>query len=200
MRTEINFSSADRQRVMDCARPAILSYCKAKGTKLSDYDYDVIMADSVIKVYKNWNKFDADKASFSTWVGWITRSCACDHYEREGKWGTRHRGFTEKECSSGVIVSEFTDRECSENTRADFKVMSNENLEIIYDICMALGEETGHALILSGQGYSDKEIAKRLGCSDTAIRARLMRGRKKLLQHPFIKALLDRYHSDSAAA
>ena len=186
MRTEINFSSADRQRVMDCARPAILSYCKAKGTKLSDYDYDVIMADSVIKVYKNWNKFDADKASFSTWVGWITRSCACDHYEREGKWGTRHRGFTEKECSSGVIVSEFTDRECSENTRADFEVMSNENLEIIYDICMALGEETGHALILSGQGYSDKEIAKRLGCSDTAIRARLMRGRKKLLQHPFI--------------
>ena len=71
MRTEINFSSADRQRVMDCARPAILSYCKAKGTKLSDYDYDVIMADSVIKVYKNWNKFDADKASFSTWVGWV---------------------------------------------------------------------------------------------------------------------------------
>ena len=85
MRTEINFSSADRPRVMDCARPAILSYCKAKGTKLSDYDYDVIMADSVIKAYKNWNKFDADKASFSTWVGWITRSCACDHYEREGK-------------------------------------------------------------------------------------------------------------------
>ena len=200
MRKNVMFSTADTKRIMDCARPTILSYCKATGVYLSDYDYDAIMADSVEKVYKNWDSFDASRASFSTWVGFITRNCASDHYEKEGRWGARHRGFTVKECKGGVYESEFTDRVCSEKTFADYDVMSNENLEIIYKACEDLGEETGLAIMLLAQGYNNREIAERLGCSDTALRARLMRGRKKLLQHPGIQALRARYLAESVAA
>ena len=205
------FSSAEYARIKNCARPMIAKFCNEEKEK---YNFNVILNSTVEKAQRYLDKFDAEKSSFSTWVGVIARSCALDFLDGEKKWYAHHRGFSDKVDNVGVtdlpMVSrnnqlnicepEFDDRESVDSKPADYNIISKENLKMILKACKSLGEETGLAIILSAQGYSDREIAKHLGCSDTALRARLMRGRKKLRQHPDILALHESYLTDSKVA
>ena len=57
------------------------------GSKVSNYsDIDDLVSTVFVKVYSALERFDSDKASFSTWIYTISRNVVTDYYRDRGSY------------------------------------------------------------------------------------------------------------------
>ena len=189
-------TSADVDRIKDLATPVIRRYHK-KGS----YEFNSIISHLLVKVYKNLNSYDEEKGSFKTWVKTIAFHCTCDYDKANRRWSEKHTGLTYEKSNGDVYeLSDYFSKSFAGN-RADSDLVSRENIALIDKAVMSLGERTAQALKLSAEGYSIKEIAKIMGeNSESALRARISRGRSVLAEHPDIVSLRSMYIADNCAA
>lgn len=87
------------------------------GSKISNYsDIDDLVSTVFVKVYSALEKFDSEKASFSTWIYTISRNVVTDYYRERGAY-----------LSAVDPDAELDDIDTPDN--ADSSLLNNEMLE-----------------------------------------------------------------------
>lgn len=123
-----------------------------------------VVSDAFIKAAKAFDRFDAAKASFSTWVIAIARNCLNDHYRRNRAM------FALDDVNEAVfaVEEEYPDLE------EDRGALAKQLLE-------TLSEEERELVFL--KYFKDKrntEIADELGMNASTVATKLMRAMQKM--------------------
>jgi len=125
-------------------------------------DAEEVMNESFLKLFNSFNKFDETR-SLKTWIRTIIINTAIDNYRKN----SRHFGLfniieTKAQVDENDIISKLNFQEIIEALNT---------LPEVYRLTFNLYEI---------QGYSHKEIAKKLNISINSSRAYLMRAKNKL--------------------
>lgn len=200
MRTNETFRSKDLERIVECARPAVFSYLKAKGVKLSSCDVEEILSETTLRVYMNWDNYDESQAKFSTWVSTIARNCACDLMSKEIRRRNTFSPMSMQKRDGELYEMDYSDREASQNSRADYAIISRENLRMIDKASRGLGETNYFILTRRVNGFNNQEIADEMGCSEGAVRTRYCRALGQLRKNEEVNALRSWYLSQPKVA
>lgn len=120
-----------------------------------------IVSETVLQTFERFEKID-DLSSFKSYVFTI----ASRIYKRQ-KWRMR-------------IFGEYND-DYAENISQSTNTDINYDIEMLYKALDELGFKTKQAIILFEiSGFAIKEISKIQNSTDSAVKSRLLRGRKKL--------------------
>jgi RNA polymerase sigma-70 factor, ECF subfamily len=142
-----------------------------------------------IKVYRTVGSFDAEKASFNTWVTTVTRNLLVDHFRK-----TRNDRATDSmdvaPVEDGVALSE---RLASSDPGQQAQVESRERGEMVHRALQRISPDLREAVILRDLRDMDyREIAQVLKVPEGTVKSRINRGRAELarvLQRTYGQAL-----------
>lgn len=121
------------------------------GSFFSEMDYEDMIGDTVMKMWRYRDTFDPSKAKLSTWVGTIARNIVLDRAYSNG----RNRSlFSEKDCGeySTFIPS---------GIGTDDEVLYADTLSSVYSV--ARDEDDEEIIRLKIEGYDSDEIAQKTG-------------------------------------
>lgn len=124
-----------------------------------------LVQDSLIKIFKNLEKFDKDKGNFKTWITTITiRLCL-------SKLQKKHLQF--------LSIDDHLE---SENLSSKHQLaLDNMHTSYLIELIKELPDGYREVFNLAAiDGYNHKEIAEQLNITEEISRARLSRARKKL--------------------
>ena len=158
---------------------------KSKGYRLSDEDFEDVVSNTCMKAYNYRNSYDSEKSKLGTWMNRIAYNCIMDALKKK-------QAEPESVC---LDACRHDDDERFESRfeipgygyEADRDTESEEECNRIYDAIDSLPEELRLVMILHvEEGLQPRQIAKRLGCTDSVASTRLFRARR------MIKAMLER--------
>ena len=135
--------------------------------------------DVFIRMYRSLDSYDAEKASFMTWVATLSRNLLVDHF-RKSKYDRQtdslestHTGDSD-ELSLGEQIQ---DLDPSPETR----MRSREAQALVHDALQRLSPELREAVILRDlQDMDYREIAQALKVPEGTVKSRINRGRTEL--------------------
>lgn len=120
--------------------------------------------DTFLKAWSGWTQHKPD-ASAAGWLYRIATNTAYDHVRR-----------TRRICFVPLIDTKYVDSGSSMDTHLDMRATVQQALERVSDVDRV-------SLVLSVyMGYTAREIARIIGCSDAAVRIRLYRARIRFQQ------------------
>ena len=180
--------SADLKHIESCATPAIMSCFKTYGFKFTSTDVEEVLSETYVKVAMSYERYDSS-ISKKSWFSTIAWRCACSYITKEAERRKRFSPMEMKSTDGEYYELEYSDRECSKNSRADSSIISDENLEKIERACDALGEDNARVIRLHVQGYDNHEIAEQMGWTEGATKTRKSRAIKKLASNEVIQML-----------
>jgi len=127
-----------------------------------------VSQDTFLKVFKSLAKFKGG-SKFSSWIYRVTYNTCLDKIKKQ------------KRDPVVVTIDEFTEHQVSTIDNALDKLIAQERKQVIHDCLQMLPSEIGFLLTLY---YFDErsieEISKIIGISNTNVKVKLFRGRKKL--------------------
>ncbi|PAB61399.1 RNA polymerase subunit sigma-24 [Anaeromicrobium sediminis] len=131
--------------------------------------------EAFIKIYKHINKFKGD-SSFSTWLYRIvTNTCLDILRKNKNKKTLSYDNPTETE--EGTIKREFVDHKTNTEKTVEREMVKKE----LHECINSLGDSHKTAIILRDiNGFSYKEIAHILSCSEGTVKSKINRARKNL--------------------
>lgn len=175
-----NLTSSDLQHINVVARKAIIDTFKYYNFMFEAYDVDSVVSDTLFKVAKSMDKYDASRSK-SAWFKTIAERCACSYIDSEYGWRYHHSGMVVKADTKDEIVEfELADREGSERYQADFQIIVNEKMESVERVIDSFGEKAALALRLYAEGYTYEEMQERLDMGYLALKTLISRYRKEL--------------------
>lgn len=119
-----------------------------------------IVSSVFVKVISNWDSFDADKASFSTWIYRIAQNTLTDYYRTN-----RQMASTEEMEYEGQVEFE-----------GELKLIREETNREVYCILQKLNESEREIIYLKYYAeMKNKQIAETLDMSETAVSTKLSR-------------------------
>ncbi len=120
------------------------------------------------KALTNINKYDSDKASFSTWIFSIARNTLIDHYRLSTKEKTRQMNM--------VSLGLDNDSGCPEE-----ELIRNEEIKTLKSCISQLSSQEQEIISLKfGGEMTNRQIAKILGLSETNVGVIIYRTVRKL--------------------
>jgi RNA polymerase sigma-70 factor (ECF subfamily) len=122
------------------------------------------------KAFSKLNKWNKDSCKFSTWLYSIARNTVIDFIRSN-----------ESRLIGGEDVSKYTALH-DECYTPEEKLMHAENVKIIEERIDGLSKKRRELIKLHIEGHKDEDIAKMLGVSHVAVRAKLNRTREQLKQ------------------
>jgi len=127
-----------------------------------------VSQDTFLKVFKSLAKFKGE-SKFSSWIYRVTYNTCLDKIKKQ------------KRDPVVVTIDEFTEHQVSTIDNALDKLIVQERKQVIQDCLQMLPSDVGFLLTLY---YFDErsieEISKIIGISNTNVKVKLFRGRKKL--------------------
>lgn len=148
-------------------RPKGMEFVKRFASAITDSDAEDIVQESMIKAYRNIRKFDG-RFAFSTWFFRICQNTAIDFIRRKKLLETEsiEAGDSAKDGAS---------------PSPEDSIISTEGESLILKMIRSLPEDwSAPASLRYIDGLSYKQIAERLDISESAVKTRLYRARRKL--------------------
>ena len=189
MAKNVSLTSKDLNRIVEKnVKPTIWNYLKNKGIGYSNDIVDEVISDFYFKLASNIDKYDANRSK-GAWFSTIALHCTYDYFKKENRWNKNTERMIFKDEEGDYCEMEYYDSYCSDNERADNVIISRERMNLIERVIASLSKKEARILELKIEGCSNEEIGKELGISDGALRTRISRIRKKLLENPVIAEL-----------
>ena len=170
-------------------------YNKLSEEQRSRLSFDDLFQDSIVKVWRNLDRFDEKKASFRTWFSTIFTNTFFDA-EKASKirMSADISEIDETQISTAPFWGFYKTKKCDEVTplverqnnigsgTLEDKYIENETLDEILE-CMddALSDQQREAIsMFYFDGMSIEEISKAQGCGINTVKSRLSQSRNKL--------------------
>lgn len=183
MRTSITLSAKELNSITEkYVRPTILSYFKRRGFYADEYSVEEVIGRFGEKLAKSLNKYDPTKSQ-GAWFSTIARNCAYDYILKEYAWNRFNIGMCFKDSDGDYCDIDYSDRRCSVENNTDYRLFYNETDDLIKRGMKMLSKEDALIIELKMKGYSNDEIQEELCISDSAVRTRISRARKRLERH-----------------
>ena len=184
-----SFLSSELQCINEkYVRPAVIGRFSASGFRFHEDDVQEAVAETDMRLAMYIERYD-ENLSKGAWFIKIANSCARDYMLRENRWRSLHESMEFQAFDGEDYETVSADFECSEDYRADTRMLSNENLTLIERALKGLGEENCRVMELKSLGYSDSEIVEQLGMASGACRTRISRARKRLREDRELNSL-----------
>ena len=180
--------STDLNHIAACATPAIVSRFLQAGYKYTKADLEEVLSETYKNVAVSYDEYD-ETISRKAWFAKIAWNCAGHYLPKAIIRRCLFTPLVNKTTDGVVYETEYSDRESSAVYSADFNAISYENMKLIRKACDSLDEKDGEIVWLSAQGYTNSEIADRLGFTVGAIKTRKCRALKVLRNNKHIRAL-----------
>ncbi len=142
-------------------------------------DAEDLTQDVFIKVYRTLEQFDAERASFTTWLTTVTRNLLVDHF-RKTKYdrATDSIDATPGEDEDGLPLSEQLE---DKGPSPDSRLEKRETREMVHKALQKLSPELREAVILRDlQDMDYRDIAQVLKVPEGTVKSRINRGRTEL--------------------
>ncbi|MBQ2739851.1 MAG: sigma-70 family RNA polymerase sigma factor [Oscillibacter sp.] len=124
-------------------RDKVAAYIRGKVN--DHHEAEDLVSQVFVKVYQNWDSFDENKASLSTWIYTITHNTVVDYYR------------------SRRVLAEYADHMDLEDFAAP---EADDRLDLLADALMTLKERERDLIILHYyKGYKLTEVAERMEMS-----------------------------------
>ena len=124
-------------------RDKVAAYIRGKVN--DHHEAEDLVSQDFVKVYQNWDSFDENKASLSTWIYTITHNTVVDYYR------------------SRRVLAEYADHMDLEDFAAP---EADDRLDLLADALMTLKERERDLIILHYyKGYKLTEVAERMEMS-----------------------------------
>ncbi len=142
-------------------------------------DAEDLTQEVFIKIYRTLASFDAEKASFNTWVTTVTRNLLVDHFRK-----TKNDRITDS--MDAPVGSEDEGQALSEKIEdkgftPDQHVQKQQTQRLVQDALQKLSPELREAVILRDlQDMDYREIAQVLKVPEGTVKSRINRGRTEL--------------------
>jgi RNA polymerase sigma factor (sigma-70 family) len=147
-----------QKALVDRYAPMLLSVCR-RYAKNSGEAEDVLQ-ESLIRIFKYFDKYEESRGSFETWMCAITVNTALKYFD--------------KNCFKKQIL----DLSDMENLQVHPRALSSLQAEDLMHLVQNLPEGYRQVFNLFAiEGYSHKEISKKLGIAESASRSNLSRAR-----------------------
>ncbi|NVM01446.1 MAG: sigma-70 family RNA polymerase sigma factor, partial [Candidatus Helarchaeota archaeon] len=138
-------------------------------------DAEDIAQDVFFTIYKNIKNFKFE-SKISTWIYRIAVNRSLNHIRKR----KLPRIFSKINLKEGN-VDEYAEIPASEDSSADFKVITDEKKRIIYKVLNGLPSNQRIAFTLYNiKGLTYEEIAEIMGCSISAVESRMHRAKMNL--------------------
>ena len=132
-----------RERAYLDYRDKVAAYIRGKVN--DHHEAEDLVSQVFVKVYQNWDSFDENKASLSTWIYTITHNTVVDYYR------------------SRRVLAEYADHMDLEDFAAP---EADDRLDLLADALMTLKERERDLIILHYyKGYKLTEVAERMEMS-----------------------------------
>lgn len=155
----------------------------------SSEDAQDLTQEVFIKVYRTVSSFDAEKASFNTWVTTVTRNLLVDHFRKT----KNDRATDSMDAATGEDGPALSERLASGDPGQQARVESHERREMVHKALQRISPDLREAVILRDlQDMDYREIAQVLKVPEGTVKSRINRGRAELarvLQRTYKQAL-----------
>ena len=170
MNTDMDFAYVYREYYRK-----ILNYIHKR---ISSYQDAEDLTQEILTVcYRNWEKYDADRASVGTWVFVIANSRLKNYYR-------------DKKCEDSL--NEESDLTHAEEDFLERAILFQENKEMLYASLNALEEEDRQIVMMKYfYGKTSNELAELLGIKSGNVRVRLYRALDKMRDYFKIHGYMD---------
>jgi len=142
-------------------------------------DAEDLTQEVFIKIYRTLASFDAEKASFNTWVTTVTRNLLVDHFRK-----TKNDRITDSmdapvgDQEEGQALSEKIE---DKGVTPDQLVQKQQTKQLVQEALQKLSPELREAVILRDlQDMDYREIAQVLKVPEGTVKSRINRGRTEL--------------------
>ena len=144
--------------------------------KNEDDAFDILQ-DSYIKAFSHLDGFEGDEGAFTSWIRQIAANTACD-------WLKKKKPLLFSELSAGededIPAEDFFEDERTENLPEQY-MEQEETTRLIREILDELPEDQRAAIgMFYYEEMSVKEIAAAMNVSESAVKSRLLYGRRKV--------------------
>ncbi len=134
---------------------------------LHKQDSEDLASEVFLKVVRNICRFDAQKASFSTWIFTIARNTLIDH------WRRRKINLSLDDCAETIAV-DFDEQ---------YAAIGNEERKLVYRALLRLDDRSRHILFLKYFAeLNNRAIAKLTGVNESTVSTIYRRARTKMRQ------------------
>jgi len=145
-----------------------LVYTLAFRMLKSREEAEEVSQDVFLKVFKSLSKFKGE-SKFSSWIYRITYNACLDKIRKQ------------KREPIVVTIDEFTEHQVNTIDNALDKLVEKEHKQLIQDCLQLLPSDVGFLLTLYYfEEQSIEEISKIIGISNTNVKVKLFRSRKKM--------------------
>ncbi len=146
----------------------------------SQDDAQDLTQDVFIRMYRTLSSFDADKASFNTWITTVARNLLVDHFRK-----TKQDRVTDSmDAAIGADEDDgptLGERIEDQGPSPEAKVQRRETSEMVHQALQKLSPELREAVILRDlQDMDYREIAHVLKVPEGTVKSRINRGRTEL--------------------
>ncbi len=186
------FGSADLKRISEYAIPAIKACFKKFNFGFTEYDVEAVLSETFWNVYKGYETYD-ESISKRAWFSTIAWNNACDYCEKEGRKRGLFVPMVMQTSDKRLYEMEYSDRKSPESCNADAEAISDDILRTITKVSESFGKDNATLLEMHAMGYSNKEIAERLGWSEGQTKTRKSRLLKAFGKHEEIIRLCAEY-------
>jgi RNA polymerase sigma-70 factor (ECF subfamily) len=146
----------------------------------SQDDAQDLTQDVFIRMYRTLSSFDADKASFNTWITTVARNLLVDHFRKS----KQDRITDSMDATLGGDEDEgptLGERIEDQGPSPEAKVQRRETSEMVHEALQKLSPELREAVILRDlQDMDYREIAQVLRVPEGTVKSRINRGRTEL--------------------
>jgi RNA polymerase sigma-70 factor (ECF subfamily) len=146
----------------------------------SQDDAQDLTQDVFIRMYRTLSSFDADKASFNTWITTVARNLLVDHFRKS----KQDRITDSMDAAIGGDEDDgptLGERIEDQGPSPEAKVQRRETSEMVHQALQKLSPELREAVILRDlQDMDYREIAQVLRVPEGTVKSRINRGRTEL--------------------
>ena len=179
MRTNVTLTAKELNSITEkYVRPTILSYFERRGFHADGYSIDEVIGRFEEKLAKSWNKFDPTKSQ-GAWFSRIARNCAYDYIMKEYLWNRFHIGMCYKDKDGDYCDIDYSEPCCSIGSSPDYQLLNDEAIDLVKRAMRMLSKEYALIIELKMKGYSNDEIQEELRITESAVRVRISRARKR---------------------
>ena len=120
-----------------------------------------------------------ENISKGAWFSTIAAHCAIDYLKDYTKRTKNREYFCYRDKDGDYCDIDYSEPSCSISSSPDYQLLNDEAIDLVKRAMRMLGKEDAHIIELKMKGYSNDEIQEELRITESAVRVRISRARKR---------------------